>query len=66
MDSKIKATSDVAQVRRSAILYAASISNRVATLIDGAADPAPEQGEKQLWRSNRKVVLGDGLASQQI
>ncbi|XP_031266551.1 dynamin-related protein 5A isoform X1 [Pistacia vera] len=43
MDSKIQATSDVAHLRRYAMLHAASISNHVGTLIDGAADPAPEQ-----------------------
>ncbi|THF96841.1 dynamin-related protein 5A-like [Camellia sinensis] len=43
MDSKLEATSDVAHLRRSAMLHAASICNHVGALIDGAADPAPEQ-----------------------
>ncbi|GFZ07525.1 dynamin related protein 5A [Actinidia rufa] len=43
MESKIQATSDVAHLRRSAMLHAASICNHVGALIDGAADPAPEQ-----------------------
>ncbi|CAI0381978.1 unnamed protein product [Linum tenue] len=46
MDSKIEATSDVAHLRRSAMLYAASLSNHLRALIDGAADPAPEQWGK--------------------
>ncbi|KAI4333658.1 hypothetical protein L6164_018438 [Bauhinia variegata] len=43
MESKILATSDIAHLRKSAMLYAASISNHVGALIDGAADPSPEQ-----------------------
>ncbi|OWM81415.1 dynamin-related protein 5A [Punica granatum] len=46
LDSKIQATSDVTYLRKSAMLYAASISNHVGALIDGAADPAPEQWGK--------------------
>ncbi|GAV72308.1 Dynamin_N domain-containing protein, partial [Cephalotus follicularis] len=46
MDSKIQATSDIAHLRRSAMLHTASISNHVGALIDGAADPAPEQWGK--------------------
>ncbi|KAJ7948663.1 Dynamin related protein 5A [Quillaja saponaria] len=46
MDSKIQATSDIAHLRRSAMLYTASISNHVGALIDGAADPPPEQWGK--------------------
>ncbi|KAF6155851.1 hypothetical protein GIB67_039182 [Kingdonia uniflora] len=46
MDSKIKATSDVAHLRRSAMMHAASISSHIGALIDGAADPAPEQWGK--------------------
>ncbi|KAK6946709.1 Dynamin, N-terminal [Dillenia turbinata] len=42
MESKIQATSDVSHLRKSAMLHAASISNHVVTLIDGAADPPPE------------------------
>ncbi|XP_020265366.1 dynamin-related protein 5A [Asparagus officinalis] len=43
MESKIQATSDVSHLRRSAILYTASICSHVEALIDGSADPAPEQ-----------------------
>lgn len=43
MESKIQATSDVSHLRRSAILHTASICSHVDALIDGAADPAPEQ-----------------------
>ncbi|KAF9610593.1 hypothetical protein IFM89_023387 [Coptis chinensis] len=46
MDSKIKATSDVAHLRRSAMLHAASISSHIGSFIDGAADPDPEQWGK--------------------
>ncbi|KAL9680690.1 hypothetical protein QQ045_018576 [Rhodiola kirilowii] len=46
IDGKIQATSDISQLRKSAMLYAASISNHVGALIDGAADPAPEQWGK--------------------
>ncbi|KAF7836715.1 dynamin-related protein 5A [Senna tora] len=46
MDSKIQATSDIAHLRKSAMQYAASISNHVGALIDGAADPSPEQWGK--------------------
>nr|XP_010916099.1 dynamin-related protein 5A [Elaeis guineensis] len=46
MESKLKATSDVAYLRRSAMLHAASICSHVGALIDGAADPAPEQWGK--------------------
>ncbi|KAJ4976631.1 hypothetical protein NE237_001737 [Protea cynaroides] len=46
MDSKILATSDVAHLRRCAMLHVASISSHVGALIDGAADPAPEQWGK--------------------
>ncbi|KAI4322952.1 hypothetical protein L6164_022598 [Bauhinia variegata] len=43
MDAKIQATSDIAHLRKSAMLYAASVSTHVGALIDGAADPSPEQ-----------------------
>ncbi|KAB2615903.1 dynamin-related protein 5A [Pyrus ussuriensis x Pyrus communis] len=58
VDSKIQATSDVAQLRRSAMLYAASISNHVATLIDGAADPAPEQWGKTTMEEQSESGIG--------
>ncbi|KAI3702844.1 hypothetical protein L6452_28597 [Arctium lappa] len=43
MDSKIQATSDVAHLRRSSMLFASAICNHLGALIDGAADPDPEQ-----------------------
>nr|GMD92478.1 dynamin-related protein 5A [Ipomoea batatas] len=43
MDNKIQATSDVAHLRRSSLLHAAALCNHVGALIEGAADPAPEQ-----------------------
>ncbi|XP_057531218.1 dynamin-related protein 5A [Amaranthus tricolor] len=46
LESKIQATSDVAHLRRSAMLHTASISSHVGSLIDGAADPPPEQWGK--------------------
>ncbi|PIA36634.1 hypothetical protein AQUCO_03300082v1 [Aquilegia coerulea] len=46
MDSKIRATSDVAHLRRSAMVHAASISGHIGALIEGAADPDPEQWGK--------------------
>ncbi|KAL6969384.1 hypothetical protein U1Q18_029097 [Sarracenia purpurea var. burkii] len=44
MDSKIQATYDVAHLRRSAMLHTTLICNDVGAVIDGAVDPAPEQG----------------------
>ncbi|KAL5715463.1 Dynamin-related protein 5A [Ranunculus cassubicifolius] len=46
VDSKIKATSDIAHLRRSAMKHAASICGHIGALIDGAADPDPEQWGK--------------------
>ncbi|KAL0301188.1 UNVERIFIED_CONTAM: Dynamin-related protein 5A [Sesamum radiatum] len=46
LDSKIQATSDVAHLRRSAMLHAASICSHLEALLEGAADPAPEQPEE--------------------
>ncbi|KAE8782635.1 dynamin-related protein 5A [Hordeum vulgare] len=42
LDSKLQATSDVSQLRRSAMLHAASICTHLRALLDGAADPALE------------------------
>ncbi|GLT83335.1 hypothetical protein SLE2022_016300 [Rubroshorea leprosula] len=58
MDSKIQATSDVAHLRRSAMLHAASISNHVGALIDGAADPAPEQWGKTTAEEQSESGIG--------
>ncbi|KAK7262395.1 hypothetical protein RJT34_29967 [Clitoria ternatea] len=46
MDSKTQATSDVAHLRKFAMLYIASINNHVGALIDDAVDPFPEQWGK--------------------
>ncbi|KAG6480835.1 dynamin-related protein 5A-like [Zingiber officinale] len=46
IESKLQATSDVTQLRHSAMLYVASICSHMVTLIEGAADPAPEQWGK--------------------
>ncbi|XP_015583690.1 dynamin-related protein 5A isoform X2 [Ricinus communis] len=58
MDSKIQATSDVAHLRRSAMLHTASISNHVGALIDGAADPAPEQWGKTTEEEQSESGIG--------
>ncbi|KAI4992843.1 hypothetical protein ZWY2020_007156 [Hordeum vulgare] len=42
LDSKLQATSDVSQLRRSAMLHVASICTHLRALLDGAVDPAPE------------------------
>ncbi|KAG6689298.1 hypothetical protein I3842_11G167500 [Carya illinoinensis] len=58
MDSKIWVTSDIAHLRKSAMLYVASICNHVGTLIDGAADPAPEQWGKTTVEEQSEIGLG--------
>ncbi|KAL6999524.1 Dynamin-related protein 5A [Sarracenia purpurea var. burkii] len=58
MDSKIQATSDVSHLRRSAMLHAASICNHVGALIDGAADPAPEQWGKTTEEERLESGIG--------
>ncbi|KAJ8747579.1 hypothetical protein K2173_007800 [Erythroxylum novogranatense] len=59
MDSKIQATSDVAHLRRSAMLHTASMSNHVVrALIDGAADPAPEQWGKTTEEEKSESGIG--------
>ncbi|XP_010273938.1 PREDICTED: dynamin-related protein 5A-like [Nelumbo nucifera] len=59
INSDIQATSDVASLRRSAMLHAASISSHVGALIDGATDPAPEQWGK----TTEEERLESGLVS---
>ncbi|XWS10009.1 hypothetical protein CRYUN_Cryun39dG0038700 [Craigia yunnanensis] len=58
MDSKIQATSDVSHLRKSAMMHAASISNHVGVLIDGAADPAPEQWGKTTEEERSQSGIG--------
>ncbi|XAR68326.1 Dynamin GTPase [Bertholletia excelsa] len=58
MDSKIQATSDVAHLRRSAMLSTASICNHMVAVIDGAADPAPEQWGKTTHEEQSESGIG--------
>ncbi|KAJ4841903.1 Dynamin- protein 5A [Turnera subulata] len=58
MDSEIRATSDVAHLRRAAMLNAASICSHVGSLIDGAADPAPEQWGKTTQEERAESGMG--------
>ncbi|KAK8643801.1 hypothetical protein V6N13_013078 [Hibiscus sabdariffa] len=58
LDSKIQATSDVSHLRKSAMMYAASISNHVGVLIDGAADPSPEQWGKTTEEERSESGIG--------
>ncbi|RDX78985.1 Dynamin-related protein 5A, partial [Mucuna pruriens] len=58
MDSKIQATSDVSHLRKYAMLNAASISNHVGALIDGAADPSPEQWGKTTVEERSQSGIG--------
>ncbi|KAJ0250449.1 Dynamin-related protein 5A [Hirschfeldia incana] len=58
MEMKIQATSDVAHLRKAAMLYTASISNHVGALIDGAANPAPEQWGKTTEEERRESGIG--------
>ncbi|CAJ1978555.1 unnamed protein product [Sphenostylis stenocarpa] len=58
MDSKIQATSDVSHLRKFAMLHAASISNHVGALIDGAADPSPEQWGKTTVEERSQSGIG--------
>ncbi|KAM0919182.1 hypothetical protein ACQ4PT_008381 [Festuca glaucescens] len=59
LDSKLQATSDVSQLRRSAMLHAASICTHLRALLDGAADPAPE-----LWgKTTEDEQMHSGIGS---
>ncbi|KAK8706209.1 hypothetical protein V6N13_049784 [Hibiscus sabdariffa] len=58
MDSKIQATSDVSHLRKSAMMHAAYICNHVGVLIDGAADPSPEQWGKTTEEERSESGLG--------
>ncbi|EFH67989.1 dynamin family protein [Arabidopsis lyrata subsp. lyrata] len=58
MEMKIQATSDVAHLRKAAMLYTASISNHVGALIDGAANPAPEQWGKTTEEERGESGIG--------
>ncbi|XP_059283457.1 dynamin-related protein 5A [Lycium ferocissimum] len=58
MECKINATSDVAHLRKSAMLHAATLCNHVEALIDGAADPAPEQWGKTTEEERSESGIG--------
>ncbi|KAK6134598.1 hypothetical protein DH2020_031657 [Rehmannia glutinosa] len=58
MEGKIQATSDVAHLRRSAMLHSASLCNHLETLLDGAADPAPEQWGKTTEEEKLESGIG--------
>ncbi|KAG8364931.1 hypothetical protein BUALT_Bualt18G0050000 [Buddleja alternifolia] len=58
LDSKIQATSDVSHLRRSAMLNTASICNHLEALLDGAADPAPEQWGKTTEEEKSESGIG--------
>ncbi|KAG5551265.1 hypothetical protein RHGRI_009625 [Rhododendron griersonianum] len=58
METKIQANSDVSHLRKSAMLHAASICNHVGALIDGAADPAPEQWGKTTNEEQSESGIG--------
>ncbi|KAG8386324.1 hypothetical protein BUALT_Bualt03G0137100 [Buddleja alternifolia] len=58
MERKIQATSDVAHLRRSAMLYAASVCHNLEALLDGAADPAPEQWGKTTEQEKFESGMG--------
>ncbi|OIT00718.1 PREDICTED: dynamin-related protein 5A [Nicotiana attenuata] len=57
-ECKIKATSDVAHLRKSAMLHTAALCNHVEALIDGAADPAPEQWGKTTEEERSESGIG--------
>ncbi|KAL9996349.1 putative dynamin GTPase [Helianthus debilis subsp. tardiflorus] len=58
LDSKIQATSDVAHLRRSSMSFASSICNHVGALLDGAADPDPEQWGKTTEEEKSECGMG--------
>ncbi|KAL7601132.1 hypothetical protein Lser_V15G25115 [Lactuca serriola] len=66
MDSKIQATSDVAHLRRSSMMFASSICNQVGALIDGAADPDPEQWGRTTEEEKSESGMGNwpGVVSE--
>ncbi|XVF70187.1 hypothetical protein PTKIN_Ptkin11bG0141200 [Pterospermum kingtungense] len=58
MDSKIQAASDVSHLRKSAMMHVASICNHVGVLIDGVADPSPEQWGKTTEEERSQSGIG--------
>ncbi|XP_068665602.1 dynamin-related protein 5A [Aristolochia californica] len=59
LETKLKATSDVAYLRKFAMLHAASISSHVRSLIGGAADPAPEQWGRTTEEERAESGIGN-------
>ncbi|KAG7600204.1 hypothetical protein ISN44_As06g043280 [Arabidopsis suecica] len=66
MEMKIPATSDVAHLRKAAMLYTASISNHVGALIDGAANQAPEQWGKTTEEERGESGIGSCLLNLSV
>ncbi|WOK99306.1 dynamin-related protein 5A [Canna indica] len=58
IDSKLQATSDVTHLRNSAMLHVASICSHMVSLIEGAADPAPEQWGKTTDQERLESGIG--------
>ncbi|XP_076905564.1 dynamin-related protein 5A-like [Bidens hawaiensis] len=65
INTKIKATSDVAHLRRSSMLFASAICNHLGALIDGAADPDPQQWGRTTEEEKSESGIGSwpGLAT---
>ncbi|KAJ4821197.1 Dynamin-like [Rhynchospora pubera] len=59
IDSKLQATSDVAHLRRAAMLHSASICSHLVALIDGTADQSPEQWGK----TTEEELMQSGIRS---
>ncbi|EPS69393.1 hypothetical protein M569_05370, partial [Genlisea aurea] len=58
LDCRIQSSTDVAHLRRSAMLHAASVCGHVEALLDGAAYPAPEQWGKTTEEEKTESGLG--------
>ncbi|KAI0491571.1 hypothetical protein KFK09_025831 [Dendrobium nobile] len=58
IEYKLQATSDISHLRKSAMLHAASICTHVGALIEGAADPAPEQWGKSTVEEQQESGFG--------
>ncbi|XP_020575233.1 dynamin-related protein 5A [Phalaenopsis equestris] len=58
IEYKLQATSDISHLRKSAMLHTASICTHVGALIDGAADPAPEQWGKSSVEEQQESGFG--------
>ncbi|ERN20483.1 dynamin-related protein 5A [Amborella trichopoda] len=58
VDSKLQSTSNVSSLRRAAMLHAACLSRHVGALIDGAADPPPEEWGKTTDEERSESGIG--------